>query len=68
MVVALDDKNSHHVQHKGLGMKLMHLAEKIAKEHGYEKIAVISGIGVRGYYRDKLGYTLEGSYMTKNLS
>ena len=41
-------------------------AEKIARENGYEKIAVISGIGVRGYYR-KLGYRLEGNYMVKKL-
>jgi elongator complex protein 3 len=54
------------VQHAGLGKMLMKEAEKIAKEKGYEKIAVISGVGVRGYYR-KLGYKLKDSYMIKSL-
>jgi elongator complex protein 3 len=39
------------VQHKGLGKQLMQAAEAFAKQNGYEKIAVISGVGVRGYYR-----------------
>ncbi len=52
------------VQHSGLGKKLMREAEKIAKINGYEKIAVISGVGARDYYR-KLGYRLKNSYMVK---
>jgi elongator complex protein 3 len=43
------------------------LAEIIAKkEFKLDKIAVISGVGVRGYYR-KLGYKLKDSYMIKKL-
>jgi len=41
-------------------------AEKLAINFGYKKLAVISGVGVRGYYK-KLGYRLEGAYMCKNL-
>ena len=41
-------------------------AEEIAKKNGYKKIAVISSIGTREYYR-KLGYHRQGLYMTKNL-
>lgn len=52
------------IQHSGLGKKLMAAAEKIVKTKKIKKIAVISGIGVRGYYK-KLGYYLEGSYMIK---
>lgn len=52
------------IQHAGLGKKLMAEAEKIARENGYKKIAVISGVGARGYYR-KLGYKLKGNYMVK---
>ena len=33
---------------------------------GSNKISVISGVGTRDYYR-KLGYTLEGPYMSKTL-
>ncbi|MFA7319378.1 MAG: tRNA uridine(34) 5-carboxymethylaminomethyl modification radical SAM/GNAT enzyme Elp3 [Parcubacteria group bacterium] len=57
------DKNSP--QHIGLGKKLLLEAERIAHdEFGMKKIAVISGVGVRGYYR-KAGYKLKDSYMVK---
>ncbi|MCX6759032.1 MAG: tRNA uridine(34) 5-carboxymethylaminomethyl modification radical SAM/GNAT enzyme Elp3 [Candidatus Nealsonbacteria bacterium] len=52
-------------QHKGLGRKLIKEAEEIAKkEFGLNKIAVISGIGAREYFR-KLRYLLEDTYMIK---
>ncbi|MFA5318050.1 MAG: tRNA uridine(34) 5-carboxymethylaminomethyl modification radical SAM/GNAT enzyme Elp3 [Patescibacteria group bacterium] len=57
---------SQGIQHKGLGKKLMAEAEKIIKKNKLQKTAVISGVGVRGYYR-KLGYKLEGTYMIKRL-
>ncbi len=53
-------------QHRGLGSSLIREAEKLAKNAGYKKMAVISGVGVRDYYR-KLGYRLEGGYMVKSL-
>jgi elongator complex protein 3 len=54
-------------QHKGLGKRLIKEAERITKkEFGLNKIAVISGIGVRDYYR-KLGYGLKDTYMVKNI-
>lgn len=54
-------------QHQGFGTLLMEEAERIARdEHGSSKISVISGVGVRSYY-EKLGYSLEGPYMSKNL-
>ena len=52
------------IQHRGLGKKLMAEAEKIAQKNKAEKIAVISGVGVRGYYK-KLGYRLKNNYMMK---
>ena len=61
-----DDELSH-TQHLGLGKKLMAEAESIAKQAGYNKIAVISGIGVRNYYR-KLGYRLQDTYLVKTLT
>ena len=54
------------VQHHGLGKQLLHLAERLAKSKGKNKIVVISGVGVREYYR-KLGYIGEGPYMVKNI-
>ncbi|MBU1075231.1 GNAT family N-acetyltransferase, partial [Patescibacteria group bacterium] len=53
-------------QHIGFGKRLMDEAEKLSKKNGYKKIAVISGIGVRDYYR-KLGYQLEDEYMVKKI-
>jgi len=54
------------IQHRGLGKKLMHEAEKIAKNDGWKRLAVISGVGAREYYQ-KLGYKLVGSYMIKEI-
>ena len=54
-------------QHKGLGKKLIKEAEKISKQDfGLKKIAVISGAGVRNYYR-KLGYKLKDTYLIKDI-
>jgi elongator complex protein 3 len=44
----------------------MQAAEELAREGGYEQIAVIAAIGTREYYR-KLGYELGDTYMLKNL-
>jgi len=63
--IALDKEGK--VQHKGLGKKLMLEAEKIAKEkYNIKKLLVISGIGVREYYRS-LGYKNDGIYVSKLL-
>jgi elongator complex protein 3 len=54
-------------QHRGLGKKLIKEAEKIAKkEFNLGKIAVISGVGAREYWR-KLGFRLKETYMIKRL-
>jgi len=54
-------------QHQGFGTLLMEEAERIAREeHGSVKLAVISGVGTRDYYR-RLGYELDGPYMSKML-
>jgi len=64
----LSEKAANEWQHKGLGKQLMAQAEKIAKKKGLKKIQVISGVGVREYYK-KLGYVLdkEKIYMEKFL-
>jgi len=53
-------------QHRGYGKELLEKAENIAKDAGYGKLAIISGIGAREYYR-KLGYSLKGPYMSKKI-
>lgn len=61
------DKSGIAPQHKGLGKKLMKEAEKIAEQNDIKNISVISGVGVRGYYR-KLGYRLKDTYMVKTIN
>ena len=54
-------------QHQGLGKKLIKEAERIVKkEFKLNKIAIISAIGARNYFR-RLGYKLENTYMSKKL-
>ena len=66
-LLKVKQESNDQVQHLGFGQRLMKEAEKLAHEAGYIKMAVISGIGVRQYYQDKLGYHLEGTYMVKEL-
>jgi len=73
-VTAVGKKDKNSPQHIGLGRKLLQEAEKIAKEEltklnirkNKQKITVISGIGVRDYYR-RNGYRLQNTYMVKRL-
>ena len=53
-------------QHKGFGTKLLKDAERFALWYGYSNIAVISGNGVRHYYRNR-GYniTTQHGYLKK---
>jgi elongator complex protein 3 len=57
---------SGNIQHRGIGKELVSQAETFAKENGKKKMIIISGVGVRGYYR-KLGYRRQGPYMVKAL-
>ena len=51
-------------QHNGVGKQLMKIAEIIASDNNCDGLAIISGIGVVGYY-EKRGYTLEDTFMIK---
>jgi len=68
--VPFGEKTKIAPQHQGLGKKLVQEAEKIIrnefKKYGIKKIAVISGVGVRNYWR-KLGYRLKETYMVKKI-
>jgi len=61
-------ENGQFWQHKGFGKKLVKEAERIAKqEFDCNKMVIISGVGVRRYFIDKLGYKLDGPYVSKKL-
>jgi len=64
----IGERNKDDIQHSGLGKSLMSNAEKIAKEEfDSKKLLVISAVGTREYYQ-KLGYSLDGPYMAKQLN
>lgn len=66
-VVPVSSKDPTKFQHQGYGTLLMEEAERIAREeHNSAKLSVISGVGTRNYYR-KLGYELDGPFMSKLL-
>ena len=54
-------------QHKGYGKLLVKTAEEISKQHKINKVAIISGIGAREYYKNKCFYHLDGNYMIKHI-
>ena len=62
------DSSDEH-QHRGIGTKLIKEAEYISMFYGFESISVISGIGVRNYYR-KRGFTetTEYGYLKKRFT
>jgi elongator complex protein 3 len=64
----LKEKAKNEWQHRGLGKMLMEKAEYISRRKGYNQIRVISGVGVREYYK-MIGYTTdkEGIYLEKKL-
>jgi len=54
-------------QHRGYGEELLCEATKRAHEAGFSKLAIISGMGVRPYYR-KLSFERDGYYIEINHS
>lgn len=67
--ILFDESVQAKTQHKGYGKKLLARAEEIALSKGFNKIAVIAGVGVREYYRSN-GYIIdsnEGCYQIKML-
>jgi elongator complex protein 3 len=51
-------------QHSGLGKQLIERAADIARTRGYERLAVISAVGTREYYR-KRGFEDGNLYQTR---
>ena len=53
-------------QHSGLGTRLMLAADKIAREKGYRRMAVIAAVGTRQYYLER-GFERGNLYLVKTL-
>jgi len=64
--VEIGDIADGRAQHAGLGTQLIERAAVIAHERGYTKLAVISAVGTRAYYR-KRGFADESLYQIRVL-
>jgi elongator complex protein 3 len=62
--VGVDERGA--AQHAGLGTRLIEHAEQVARQNGYARLAVISAIGTRGYYRER-GFSDGNLYQSKSL-
>ncbi len=60
------DAESEEWQHRNYGKVLISRAEEITLDSGFSRLAIMSGIGVRPYYR-RQGYERKGPYMIKEL-
>ncbi|NJD98775.1 tRNA uridine(34) 5-carboxymethylaminomethyl modification radical SAM/GNAT enzyme Elp3 [Thermococcus sp. LS1] len=66
-LVPIGGRPKYEWQHRGYGRELLAEAERIAREEfDVKKMLVISGVGVREYYR-KFGYRKNGPYVAKRL-
>jgi elongator complex protein 3 len=64
--VGIGDAAQGKAQHVGLGSQLIERAVEIAVEHGFKRLAVISAIGTREYYR-KRGFADGDLYQVRDL-
>ncbi len=51
--LSLGESVDGRAQHSGLGTRLIERAAEIARAEGYPRLAVISAVGTRGYYRQR---------------
>ena len=57
-------------QHKGIGKFILSVIEEIVRDLGFQYLCVISGVGVRNYYRNNGYYDMENcknEYLLKDL-
>ena len=67
--VGIGSNDTEGWQHKGLGTQLVQAAEKICLEDFDKKwLYVLSGVGVKQYYRKYHGFTDDGLYLSKRIT
>ncbi len=64
--LAVGAEQSGAAQHQGLGARLLKESEKIARENGFKKLAVIAAVGTRHYYIHR-GFNRGEYYLVKDL-
>jgi elongator complex protein 3 len=65
--LSLGQRSAGRAQHSGLGSRLIEVAVEVAKAAGYTRIAVISAVGTRGYYRQR-GFQDGALYQVRDLA
>lgn len=68
-LIPTKNKHDSHAQHMGFGRRMLAYAEITAWFAGYKRMAIISGIGARNYYR-RFGYSVaagKGGFMVKDI-
>jgi elongator complex protein 3 len=65
--LGLGEESPGKAQHSGWGTRLIERAAQIAAERGYARLAVISSVGTRAYYR-KRGFTDGALYQIRTLT
>lgn len=60
------EERSGIAQHSGLGSRLIEESEKIARDKGFQRLAVIAAVGTRAYYGQR-GFELGEYYMIKDI-
>ena len=66
-LVPVGYRKTEDTQHKGVGKRLINIATELSSSNNCDGIAVISGIGVTGYYK-KLGFEDKGDYLVKKIN
>jgi len=64
--LALGSAQAGASQHSGLGTRLMLAADKLGREKGYRRMAVIAAVGTRQYYLER-GFERGNLYLVKTL-
>jgi elongator complex protein 3 len=64
--LAIGREKAGAAQHSGLGTRLLLHADEIARQAGYQRMAVIAAIGTRQYYQNR-GFERGNLYMVKDL-
>ena len=64
--IEVGDSKEGAAQHIGLGTSLLEEAERIARQGGYRRLAVIAAVGTREYYAQR-GFEMGNLYMVKTL-
>lgn len=62
----LGDSSDGEAQHGGIGRLLLNRAADMARQAGFQRIAVIASVGTRSYYR-RQGFAAGDLYMTRAL-